>query len=97
MPAYARDYLESIHRLLWPEHWGGEWTEWDSAADYLEAIATIVATAESKGYIIPTHKIQPPIEETEWVRPEGYEGPDKKASSRCESGGRDFCTCDVCF
>jgi hypothetical protein len=32
-----------------------------------------------------------------WVRPDGYRGPDKKASSRCESGGRDFCTCDVCF
>jgi len=37
-----------------------------------------------------------PIEE-EWVRPEGYRGPDKKASSGCESGGRNFCTCDVCF
>lgn len=33
----------------------------------------------------------------EWVRPEGYYGPSKFASSRCESGGRNFCTCDVCF
>lgn len=32
-----------------------------------------------------------------WVRPEGYTGPNKKASPRCESGGHDFCTCDVCF
>lgn len=24
-------------------------------------------------------------------------GPPRKASRRCESGGHDFCTCDVCF
>ena len=24
-------------------------------------------------------------------------GPRKKASPRCESGGKDFCTCDICF
>jgi hypothetical protein len=24
-------------------------------------------------------------------------GPNKKASNFCESGKRDFCTCDACF
>lgn len=24
-------------------------------------------------------------------------GPSRKASSRCESGKRDYCTCDTCF
>jgi Rps23 Pro-64 3,4-dihydroxylase Tpa1-like proline 4-hydroxylase len=50
------DYLEVLHRLLWPEDWGGEWAEWDSAADYLEAIAAILTAAENQGHIIPTNK-----------------------------------------
>lgn len=24
-------------------------------------------------------------------------GPNRKASSRCQSGGHDYCTCDTCF
>ena len=83
----GRYNLRCVARTMHPSFMGGVPPKYDPSRDM-----PTLAQAELVSENPEPHQV-----DTEWVRPKGYLGPNKNASPRCESGGRDFCTCDVCF